>query len=123
MNVKRRLLTPANEILLELFGKNEKTLAEFLLQHTYFISPARIRDRYEKTGSAAWYPRCVRSSNEHHKGKHKKDLSMWKGQEVRVCDNTKARVAFALFSGLVMAGDRDDRVRGIPRRAHMGTRV
>jgi len=41
---------------------------------------------------------------------------------VQVCDNTKARLAFAAFSGLVMAGDRDGRIRGY-HVAHIWERV
>lgn len=112
MNAKRRTLTPAKDILLKLFDDDEAELAGFLLRHTYFISPARIRERYKKKGSAAWFPDCVRASREHHKEKHRKDQSVWKGRSVKVCDNTKARRAFASFSGLLMAGDKKGRIRG-----------
>jgi hypothetical protein len=122
MKAKRRLLPPAKDILLELFEGDEEALAGFLLRHTYFLSPERIRQRYVKTGTAAWFPTCVRSSREHHKGKQKKDQSTWQGQTVTVCDNTKARGAFALFSGLVMAGDKEGRIRGY-HVAHIWERV
>ena len=112
MKAQRRNLTPAKDILLSLFKGGETELAGFLLCHTYFISPDRIRQRYEKTGSAAWFPGCVRESKQHHKGKHKNDPSVWKDRPVKVCDNTKARLAFAKFSDLVMAGDKQDRIRG-----------
>jgi hypothetical protein len=115
-------LLPARDILLQLFKGDEKELARFLLQHTYFIEPARIRQRYEETGSAAWYPRFVRESKEHHKGKRKKDESVWQGRSVTVTDNTKARAAFASFSGLEMAGDVERRIRGY-HVAHIWERV
>jgi len=122
MKAKRRFLPLAKDILLELFGNDEEALAGFLLRHTYFLSPERIRQRYEKTGTAAWFPTCVRGSREHHKGKQKKDQSIWQGRAVTVCDNTKARSAFALFSGLVMAGDKEGRIRGY-HVAHVWERV
>jgi hypothetical protein len=109
-------LRPASDILLDLFKGNEEALARFLLAHTYFISPVRIREFYLRTGSAARFPDYVRTSNEHHKRKQRGDESSWefKGEKktVRVHDNTKARVAFAWFSGLVMGGDRPGRIRG-----------
>ena len=55
MKMKRRNLIPVKDILLELFEGGEKELADFLLRHTYFIAPDRIRQRYEKTGTAAWF--------------------------------------------------------------------
>lgn len=122
MRTKRRTLKPARDILLELFEGGESALAEFLLRHTYFISPGSIRQRYEKTGSAAWFPDFVRASREHHKGKQKKDPSVWEGRTVRVWDNTKARLAFASFSGLMMSGDKQDRIRGY-HVAHIWERV
>jgi len=122
MKAKRRNLTPAKDILLELFDGSEEALAAFLLSHTYFLSPDRIRQRIEKSGSAAWFPDCVRASRLHHKGKHKKDSSEWQGRAVNVCDNTKARLAFASFSGLVMAGDKEGRIRGY-HVAHIWERV
>ncbi len=122
MKAQRRILPPAKDILLELFEKDEGELARFLLSHTYFISPGRIRDRYQKTGSAAWFPDCVRGSREHHKGKQRKELSVWEGRAVKVCDNTKARLAFASFSGLLMAGDKEGRIRGY-HVAHIWERV
>jgi hypothetical protein len=122
MKAKRRELPPARGILLELFEGGEHDLAGFLLRHTYFLSPHRIRQRYEETGTAAWFPNCVRSSRQHHKGKQKKDPSVWEGRPVHVCDNTKARVAFASFSGLRMSGDHEDRIRGY-HVAHIWERV
>ena len=92
---KCRSLTPAKDILLELFEGGETELGGFLLRHTYFLSPDRIRERYEKTKSAAWFPDCVRGSRQYHKGKENKDQSVWEGRTVKVCDNTKARLAFA----------------------------
>lgn len=59
MKAQRRVLPPAKEIVLELFGNDEEKLAEFLVRHTYFLSADRIRRRYETTGTAAWYPGCV----------------------------------------------------------------
>src|SRR5262249_10905925 len=112
MKAVRRTLAPAKDILLELFGGGEAKLAGFLLRHSYFIAPEHIRRRHETTGSAAWFPNCVRSSREYHKGKDRKQASEWEGRPVQVCDNTQARKAFAAFTGLVMAGDKDDRVRG-----------
>ena len=53
MKAKRRNLTPAKDILLELFEGGEVELAGFLLRHTYFLSPDCIRERYEKKRSAA----------------------------------------------------------------------
>jgi len=122
MKVKCRNLTPAKDILLELFEGGEAELAGFLLRHTYFLSPDRIRERYQKTGSAAWFPDCVRGSRQHHKGKQKKDQSVWEDRAVKVCDNTKARLAFASFSGLLMAGDKEGRIRGY-HVAHIWERV
>ena len=122
MKVKHRTLTPAKDILLELFSCGETELAGFLLRHTYFISPDRIRQRYTKNGNAAWFPDCVRESKLHHVGKHKKDASAWEGRPVKVCDNTKARLAFGKFSDLVMAGDKEDRIRGY-HVAHIWERV
>jgi hypothetical protein len=122
MKAKRRILPPAKDILLELFENDEESLARFLLRHTHFLSSERIRQRYENKGSAAWFPDCVRGSREHHKGKQKKDQSVWEGRTVKVCDNTKARSAFALFSGLVMAGDKEARIRGY-HVAHIWERV
>ena len=123
MNVERRTLVPAKDILLELFDDGgEEALAAFLLRHTYYVSPDRIRQRIEQTGSAAWFPNCVRASRQHHSGKQRKELSLWEDREVTVCDNTKARVAFASFSGLVMAGDREGRIRGY-HVAHVWERV
>ena len=52
MKAKRRNLMPASDILLKLFQGGEAELAGFLLRHSYFISPDRIRQRYEKKGSA-----------------------------------------------------------------------
>ena len=115
-------LTPARDILLELVGGREPALALFLLRHTYFLHPDRVRQRVQQTKSAAWFPDCVRMSNQHHKSKHKGDASHWDGREVRVWDNTKARVAFASFSGLVMAGDKEGRIRGY-HVAHVWERV
>lgn len=112
MKANRQTLTPARDILLELFEKDESQLAGFLLRYTYFISPDRIRQRHEQTRSAAWFPDCVRASREHHAGKQRKEMSKWNGLAVKVCDNTKARLAFASFTGLVMAGDREGRIRG-----------
>ena len=100
----------------------EAELASFLLRHTYFLSPDRIRERYHETDSAAWFPDCVRGSREHHKGKQRKELSAWEGRTVKVCDNTKARLAFASFSGLLMAGDKEGRIRGY-HVAHIWERV
>lgn len=122
MKAKRRTLTPAKDILLELFEGSEVALAGFLLRHSYFLSPDRIRQRHEKTGNAAWFPDCVRGSREHHKGKQKKEHSVWEGRTVKVCDNTKARLAFASFSGLLMAGDKEGRIRGY-HVAHVWERV
>jgi hypothetical protein len=98
--------------LLELVGGSETRLASLLLRHTYFISPLRIRKRIEETGSAAWFPDCVRESKEHHRDKRKGQTSAWQGRPVRVWDNTKARLAFSGFTGLVMAGNREGRIRG-----------
>src|SRR6476646_2282735 len=122
MKAMRRELAPAKDILLELFESGETELAGFLLRNPYFLSPDRIRDRHEKTGSTAWYPDCVRGSRQYHKGKQKKEQSVWEGRTVKVCDNTKARVAVALFSGLVMAGDKEGRIRGY-HVAHIWERV
>jgi hypothetical protein len=112
MKAKRRSLTPAKDILLELFDGGEAELAGLLLRHTYFLSPDRIRERYEKTKSAAWFPGCVRGSRQYRKGKQKKDQSVWEGLAAKVCDNTQARLAFASFSGLLMAGNKEGRIRG-----------
>jgi hypothetical protein len=122
MRAKRPSLTPAKDILLELFEGGEAELAGFLLRHTYFLSPDRIRERFEKTKSAAWFPDCVRGSRQYHKGKQKKDQSVWEGRTVKVFDNTKARLAFASFSGLLMAGDKEGRIRGY-HVAHIWERV
>jgi hypothetical protein len=122
MKAKRRTLPPAKDILLELFQNDEEKLAGFLLRHTHFLPPERIRQRYEKTGSAGWYPLCVRESEEHHKGKKKKAQSVWEGRNVKVCNNTTARRAFAAFSRLVMAGDKEGRIRGY-HVAHIWERV
>jgi hypothetical protein len=89
MKAERPKLVPAKDILLELFNDSETELASFLLRHTYFISPQRIRQCYEQKGSFAWFPACVRGSHEHHKGKQRKDLSVWESRPVQVCDNTK----------------------------------
>ncbi len=121
--VERRNLRSAKDILLDLFNGGEMELAGLLLKHSYFISPDRIRAHCEGNGgTAARFPNCVRGSNEHHKGKRKGERSIWEDQEVRVCDNTQARVAFAAFSGLVMAGDREGRIRGY-HVAHIWERV
>lgn len=122
MKAQRRTLTPAKDILLELFEGSEVALAGFLLRHSYFLSPDRIRQRYENTGNAAWFPDCVRASRQHHKGKQRKETSVWEGRTVKVCDNTKARIAFASFSGLLMAGDKEGRIRGY-HVAHVWERV
>jgi hypothetical protein len=122
MKAKRGTLTPASDILMELFHGGEMELATYLLRHTYFISPERIRARCEAKGSAAWFPNCVRASREHHKGKQRKEQSVWDGRSVRVCDNTKARLAFAFFTGLIMAGNREGRIRGY-HVAHIWERV
>lgn len=122
MKAQRRNLVAAKDILLELFKGGEAELAGFLLCHTYFISPDRIRHCYEKTGSAAWFPNCVRASNLHHKGKQKNEMSVWNQSPVKVFDNTKARLAFAKFSDLVMAGDKEHRIRGY-HVAHIWERV
>ncbi len=122
MKAKRRTLPPATDILLELFAKDQERLATFLLRHTYFLSPERICQHYEKTGTAACFPNCVRGSREHHKGKQRGDQSVWDGRTVTVCDNTKARLAFASFSRLIMAGDKEDRIRGY-HVAHVWERV
>lgn len=112
MKPARRNLKPARDILLELFNGSEKLLAGFLLGHTHFIHPDRILKHCKQNGNAALFPDRVRSSNQHHPGKRKGDESRWGEQKVRVCDNTTARLAFARFSGLVMAGDRVNRIRG-----------
>lgn len=121
-NSQHSKLRPARDILLELFDCNENELAVFLLRHTFFLHPDRIRRRYEQTGSASWFPVCVRMSNQYHPKKRRKESSTWEGRNVQVCDNTKARQAFASFSGLVMAGDRDGRIRGY-HVAHIWERV
>jgi hypothetical protein len=122
MKIKRRELKPAKDIALELFGGNETAFARFLLSHTYFISPDRIRQHIEKNHTAAWFPKCVRASRQHHAGKQRKEPSVWENRDVTVCDNTKARLAFAKFTGLVMAGDREHRIRGY-HVAHIWERV
>lgn len=75
-----------------------------------------------RTKSAAWFPDCVRGSRQYHKGKQKKDQSVWEGLTVKVCDNTQARLAFASFSGLLMAGYKEGRIRGY-HVAHIWERV
>jgi hypothetical protein len=122
MKAKRRTLTPARDILMELFHGGEAELAAFLLRHTYFISPERVRARYEAKGSAAWFPDCVRASRDHHKDKQRKERSVWEGCPVTVCDNTRARLALASFTGLLMAGVREGRIRG-HHVAHIWERV
>lgn len=122
MKIQRRTLIPAKQLLLDLFDGQEHNVAEFLLRNTYFLSPDRIRRQIETKGSAAWFPACVRKSNEHHKKKNKGDMSTWNGLEVTVCDNTKARLAFGGFSGLVMLGNKQARVRGY-HVAYLGTRL
>ncbi len=122
MKAKRRNLTPASDILLELFECDETKLANFLLRHTYFISPDRIQQHFEECHSTAWFPDCVRESKLHHEGKHKGETSVWEGREVKVWDNTKARLAFGKFTKLVMAGNKEDRIRGY-HVAHIWERV
>ncbi len=113
MKAKRRTLTPAKEILLGFFPGRELELATFLMRHTYFISPDRIRQRLNDKGGAVRYPNCVRTLNEHHKGKQRGSESVLSnGRIVTVRDNTKARLAFGSFSGLRMNGTHDDTVRG-----------
>jgi hypothetical protein len=86
------------------------------------VGPECIRRQYEQNGSGAVFPDCVRESREYHKGKQKGDQSVWEGRTVKVYDNTKARVAFASFSGLLMAGDKERRIRGY-HVAHIWERV
>ena len=47
---------------------------------------------------------------------------MWEDRNVHVCDNTKARTAFASFSGLLMSGNKEGRTRGY-HVAHVWERV
>jgi hypothetical protein len=122
MKRQSRELTPAREILLNLFGGEEKLVAEALLRHTYFIHPRRIRERREQTGSAAWFPNHVRMSNEYHPGARRKGRSSWEGREVVVCDNNQARRVFGAFTGLVMSGNQEGRIRGY-HVAHIWERV
>ena len=122
MKAAIRTLAPAADILVELFDGSKDRLARFLLRHTYFISPERIAQLARKEDSFACFPDCVRESREHHKGKRRKDVSIWNGREVKVCDNTTARLAFARFTKLVMAGDRESRIRGY-HVAHIWERV
>ncbi len=116
-------LTPAKDLLLSLFNKGVDQLTSFLLHHSYFVHPERLRQHFNKHRHWAYFPNCVRESNQYHKGKHKGQESHWEGRAVRVCDNTKARLAFSRFSGLVLAGNKDDRrIRGY-HVAHVWERV
>jgi hypothetical protein len=49
-------------------------------------------------------PDRVRESKAHHPGQTKGDESVWKGRQVKVCDNMTARVAFGRYIGRSMNG-------------------
>jgi hypothetical protein len=115
-------LKPASQILLELFDGSEDRLAEFMLCHTYFIDPAKVRKWVEAKGTAAVFPQYVRGSREHHPRKQRGDSSSWNNKEVRVWDNTKARQAFRRLTGLMLGGNVSGRVRGY-HVAHIWERV
>lgn len=115
-------ITPGNTLLLNLFKNDQKRLARFLLTHTYFINPDKIRRWIAEKGTAVVFPDCVRTSREHHPGKGRGHSSRWRDRPVKVCDNTKARLAFARLSGLVLSGNRHHRVRGY-HVAHVWERV
>jgi hypothetical protein len=121
-DMKAPPLKAASDILLRLFGGSENRLALFLLQHAYFISPQRLLAFCEEKKGFVCFPNAVRGSREHHPGRQRKEASNWKDRPVTVCDNTKARVAFARFAKLVMAGDKNDRIRGY-HVAHIWERV
>jgi hypothetical protein len=115
-------ITPGNTLLRQLFDDDLERLATFLLSHTYFIDPQKIRTLIKEHGHAAVFPKCVRASREHHPGAARGHQSIWLKQEVRVYDNSKARLAFARISKLVLSGDRPNRVRGY-HVAHVWGRV
>jgi hypothetical protein len=80
-------------------GKTDAEVLRIVLNASLFIHPRVVRRK------PVMFPDCVRTSNAHHSGKKKGDMSDWKGRQVKVCDNTTARVAFGRYIGRSMNGE------------------
>jgi len=74
-------------------GKTDAEVVRIVLNASLFIHPSVVRRTPVMSAD------CVRGSNTHHPGKKKGDVSIWKGRQVKVCDNTTARVAFGRYIG------------------------
>lgn len=79
-------------------GKNDVEVVRIVLNASLFIHPSVVRR------TPVMFADRVRESNAHHPGKKKKDVSVWNGREVSVCDNTTARLAFGRYIGRAMNG-------------------
>jgi len=82
----------------DVVGADDLRMQRMLLESAFFLDPRAV------ARTPVMFPGFVRESKEHHSGKSKGDTSEWNGLPVRVFDNTKARDAFARYSGRVLNG-------------------
>ncbi|NTX41650.1 hypothetical protein HUA78_45195 [Myxococcus sp. CA033] len=81
-------------------GRTDAEVVRIVLNASLFIQPSVVRRK------PVMFPDRVRESKAHHPGKKEGDMSVWKGRQVKVCDNTTARVTFGRYIGRPMNGKR-----------------
>ena len=80
------------ESLERYFKNGGATVLQAAFEHSYFADPDRVRQK------TPLYPDRARFSREHYPNLKKGDRATWKGQDVKLDDNSAAQRAWAKYS-------------------------
>ncbi len=86
-------LVPPIQALEDYFQKGGTTVLRAAFEHSFFVDPARVRDK------TPYFPDRARFSRKHYPNKRKGDRANWKGREIVLDDNAYAQQAWQRYTG------------------------
>lgn len=86
-------LVPPIQALEDYFQKGGTTILRAAFDHSFFVDPARVRDR------TPYFPNRARFSRKYYPGKGRGDNALWEGRTVILGDNAYAQQAWQRYTG------------------------